>query len=81
MKRENNEKFETTKVLYEGRAELFELQIDSRNECARYRATMHWSTRGKTVTKGRWQKIRFNRAGEAYIMYHGRRLFFHKFYR
>ena len=76
----NKSEFRATGVYFDG-ARKYEIQIARSGDAARYKMTVKY-VRDSEVTRGRWQKIRYNkRNGYAYITMYGKRIYLHKFQR
>lgn len=78
----NRSKFESHGYLINGIAEKLEIQISQSGDAARYRSTIHWSSRGTEVIHGRWQEIRYSKRNNSpYITMFGKRLYLTNFMR
>lgn len=74
----NKSEFKATGVYFNG-ARVYEIQIAHSGDAARYRITVKYVVRDREVTRGRWQKIRYDRRGAAYITTYGKRIYLYKF--
>lgn len=76
----NRSKFESHGYLIKGIAEQLEIQISQSGDAARYKSTIHWSSRGTEVIHGRWQEIRYaKRNNRPYITMYSKKLYLDKF--
>jgi hypothetical protein len=78
----NRNEFISHGYLINGIAEKLEIQINRQGDAARYRSTIHWSSRGTEIIRGRWQEIRYTtRNALPYITMFGKRLYLTNFMR
>lgn len=75
----NESEFKRTHVWFHG-AETLELEVSLDGASARYRRTLKTTIRA-IVTKGRWQDVKYDANGYAYILMYKRQLFIHHFQR
>lgn len=72
--------FKATGFYFEG-ATTYEVQLSFRGDHARYRATTKYTCKKPEISQGKWQEIKFNKDGWAYITVKGKKLYLHKFQR
>ena len=75
----NKSEFKATGVYFDGARE-YEIQISDSGDAARYRRILRLVS-GTKVNLGRWQEIRYNNKGDAYITVYGRRIYLYNFLR
>ena len=78
----NKEQFIACGIYINSPHEKIELQISNCGNAARYLGTIVQTTRPCIITRGRWQKIRYNlKNGEPYITKGHKRLYLRDFIR
>ena len=75
----NKSEFKADGVYFDGARE-YEIQISRAGDAARYRRILRLYS-GTKVNIGRWQEIRYNNKGDAYITIYGKRIYFYNFLR